>query len=227
MITVQAADKPGIPELLETRCSRWGGGFRVLPSLGSYNKETLTSRDCTLPTWKPSPGTLGHGEGNAESHGSWPQQDACQPSSRRRGAARRPAGTRPLSLEATLRSLRQPALRGPERVCPEGETLIPFPAFPSLRAARAVSGPRVTCSPEASVGRFAASLLLCLFEAHSSTACLSRPLAGPAPSELHVGRGSRFCRGWLWSHKTRTEPQLRCLDGRCTSSFLQPRLPNL
>ena len=130
----------------------WVGGFRVLPSLGSCNKETLASRDCTLPTWRPSPGTLGRGEGNAESHGSWPQQDACQLSSRRRGAAWRPAGMRPLSLEAALQSLRQPALRGPGASA-RGETHLPFPAFPSLPAARAVSGPRVICSPEAFVGQ--------------------------------------------------------------------------
>ena len=117
----------------------WMGGFRVLPSLGSCNKETLASRDCALPTWRPSPGTLGHGEGNVESHGSWPQQDASQLSSRRRGAARRPAGMRPLSLEAALQSLRQLALRGPGASAPGGRR-----TFPSLLS---------RLSPEAFIGQ--------------------------------------------------------------------------
>ena len=55
---------------------------------------------------------------------------------------------------------------------------------------------------------------------------LTWPLAGPAPSVLHLGRGSRFCRDWLWSHKTRAEPQLCRLDSGCMSSFWQSRLPS-
>lgn len=212
----------------------WMGGFRVLPSLGSCNKETLASRDCALPTWRPSPGTLGHGEGNVESHGSWPQQDASQLSSRRRGAARRPAGMRPLSLEAALQSLRQLALRGPGASAPGGRRTFPsllsrlspqpgrfqVPGSSAPRRPSLVSTERMRC-------RFTASLPpLFLLQAHSSPACLSRPLAGPAPSVLHVGRGSRFCRHWLWSHETGTEAQLCCLDGGCMSSSLQPRLPS-
>lgn len=104
------------------------GGFRVLPSLGSCNKETLACRDCALPTWRPSPVTLGRGEGNAEAHSSWPQRDACQPSSRRRGAALCLASACPLSQDAALKSLTQPALHGPGRVRRAGDA----PSLPCL-----------------------------------------------------------------------------------------------
>lgn len=207
------------------------GGFRVLPSLGSCNKETLACRDCALPTWRPSPVTLGRGEGNAEAHSSWPQRDACQPSSRRRGAALCLASARPLSQDAALKSLTR-------QLCTVWgasaglETHLPFPASPSLPATRAVLGPRVACSLEALVGQARGGCAKVRGSAAASAsgsllpARLTRPLAGPAPSVLHLGRGSSFCRDWLWSHKTGTEPQLCHLDNGCMSSFWQPRLPS-
>ena len=116
------------------------------------------------------------------------------------------------------------------------EMHLPFPASLSLPATRAVLGPRVACSLEALVGQAWCGGGRGCAKVRGSAAApasgsllparLTWPLAGPAPSVLHLGRGSRFCRDWLWSHKTRAEPQLCRLDSGCMSSFWQSRLPS-
>lgn len=211
---------------METRCSRWG--FQSPPSLGSYNKETLTSRGLHPPTWKPSPGTLGHGEGNTESHGSWPSARRCQPSSRRRSgpapgrhAPSLPGGHPPAT------SSRGSALETQSvRLAPGGRRSFPSPAFLSLRSP-AVSVPGSPARRRPPRGSRLHCCCVCLRLTPPLPASPAS-LAGIKPRlSSRWGRGIQVLPGLALSYKTRINSacQARMAGAHLVSCSLD--FPNL